>query len=192
MNRAPIVEALARIEGLAEEIEQHIPSGRPSLNDFRSDLAGLLTVTSCATYENCVKMILQDYAGRQSNLFRIYAENQYEKINSRIDIGDLHKYCKTFHPAIARDFKERLDKAKRFYLDRTRLDIAESYGQLLKWRHSFAHSGARVTTVEEVLKHHKLGKRIIILFSDAFAAFPPPQSSIPATPQQPIAAQAPA
>ncbi|MBX7534456.1 hypothetical protein K3175_02150 [Qipengyuania sp. GH1] len=173
MNRAPIVETLARIEGLANEINQHVPSDRPSLNEFRSDLAGLLTVTSCATYENCVKLILQDYAGRQSNLFRVYAENQYDKINSRIDIRDLHKYCKTFHPNISRIFKDKLEKSKRFYLERANSDITESYGQLLKWRHSFAHSGARITTVEEVLRHHQLGKRVIILFSDAFAEFPP-------------------
>ena len=174
MNRSPIRDALSRIEALASEIDANVAADKPSLTDFRSDLAGLLAVTTCATYENCVKLVIQEYAGRHSELFRIYAENQYEKINSRIDISDLHKYCKTFHPEIGLLFKRKIENTKGYYLRRVRSDITVSYGQLLKWRHSFAHSGARVTTVEEVLSQHRLAKRVIILFSDAFAGYPPP------------------
>lgn len=173
MNRQPIVDALNRVDELAREIDQHVPASSPSLAGFRSDLAGLLNVTICATYENCVKLILHEYAGRQNALFETYAKNQYEKINSRIDIGDLYKYSKTFHPQINVEFKNRIAKAKDYYLLRTNNDIVKSYSQILDWRHDFAHAGKRVTTIEEVMKYHKLGKRVILLFGDAFAAFPP-------------------
>lgn len=173
MNRQPIVEALGRIDTLANEINENVPASSPRLSGFRSDLAGLLNVTICAAYENCIKLVLHDYAARQSSLFEIYAKNQYDKINSRIDIGDLHKYARTFHPSINDIFKKKLNDCKAYYLNRTNEDIVSSYGQTLKWRHDFAHTGQRVTTVEEVIKFHKLGKRVILLFSDAFSAYPP-------------------
>lgn len=174
MNRGPIVEMLSRIEALAQEIDANVPTDQPGLIDFRADLAGLLNVTVCATYENCVKAIIHDYAGRQSQLFRVYAQNQYDRINSRIDVSDLYRYAKTFHPDIHRTFKERIASTNAYYLRRTLSDIVVSYGQLLSWRHSFAHTGIRVTTVEEVIRHHRLAKRVIIAFADAFSDFPPP------------------
>lgn len=170
MNRSPIREALNRVESLATEIDGNVPADKPSLSDFRSDLAGLLNVTVCATYENCVKLVIHEYSGRQSPKFLTYTQNQYDRINSRIDINDLHKYAKTFSPEIGHRFKSRLNSLKEYYLDRVNSNILDSYVQLLKWRHDFAHTGQRVTTVEEVIKHHKLGKRVILIFSDAFAS----------------------
>ena len=169
MNRQPIIEAFARVETLATEIRTNIPAASPRLSDFRADLAGLLNVTICATYENCVKVIIHDYAARQSQLFERYTRSQYDKINSRIDLSDLHKLAKTFHNKINLKFKEDINRYKKYYLDRANEDITTSYSQILKWRHDFAHSGTRVTTVEEVLKYHQIGKRVILLFSDAFA-----------------------
>ena len=172
MNRSAVIDALDRIDLLSAEINANVPASNSSLLGFRSDLAGLLNVTICATYENCVKLILHEYAGRQSSLFQIYTKNQYDRINSRIDINDLHKYAKTFHPDINKDFKIRLKKTSEFFLNRTAGDIIKSYSQLLEWRHDFAHTGQRVTTVEEVTKHHRMGKRVILLFSDAFSSYP--------------------
>jgi hypothetical protein len=172
MNRAEIRENLDRIDALALEIGQHIPAAQGALTGFRSDLAGLLVVLICAAYENCIKEILNSYAGRQSALFRIYTQNRYEKINSRIDIQDLQSYAKTFHPDLGLKFKSKLKETSEYYLRRASVDIKSSYGQILQWRHIFAHTGARVTTVEEVLRHHGLAKRVLFAFADSFREFP--------------------
>lgn len=172
MNRSSVVEALNRIELLSSEINRHVPVDTASLTEFRSDLAGLLNVTVCATYENCVKLVIFDYASRQHEHFRIYAENNYDRINSRIDIRDLYRYSKIFHPEINKSFKLKMDKASKYFKIRTKRDIEKSYSQLLEWRHSFAHTGSRVTTVEEVMLHHRIAKRVILLFADAFSSFP--------------------
>ncbi len=176
MNRVPIREQLSRIEILAHEIDENVASTSPRLAGFRSDLAGLVTVTSCATYENCVKMVIHEYSGRQSELFEVYTKTKYNKINSKITVGDLKSYAKTFHPELGRRFSERLSKVRDYYLRRTSEDICMAYSQMLQWRHTFAHSGDRVTTVEEVIHHHKLGKRVLLSFSDAFSEFPLSQS----------------
>lgn len=173
MNRQPIMETLGRIDLLVLEINENVPASSPALSGFRSDLAGLLNVTICAAYENCVKLVLHNYAAKQSSLFEVYAKNKYDRINSKIDIRDLHHYAKTFHPCINNIFKEKLQNYKNYYLNRTSEDIVNSYVQILNWRHDFAHTGQRVTTVEEVIKYHKIGKRVILLFSDAFCSYSP-------------------
>jgi len=171
MNRAEIRDTLDRINSLAAEVESHVPAENGALADFRADLAGLLVVTACATYETCVKQIIYNYAGRHSPIFKIYAENKYNKINSRIDVGDLHAYAKTFHPNLGTLFKNNLSRTCAAYLDRTSVDIKQSYSQMLEWRHSFAHTGARVTTVEEALRHHRYAKRVIFTFADTLQNF---------------------
>jgi len=170
MNRIEIRETLDRVQILAAEVDAHVPD-RPIVTDFRSDLAGLLVVMTCATYETCVKNILYSYAGRHSPLFKVYVENKYEKINSKIEISDLHTYAKTFHSDLGKKFKESLNAKSEKYLLKANKDIKQSYTQLLKWRHSFAHTGARVTTVEEVLQHHSYAKRVLFIFSDSLRDF---------------------
>ncbi len=170
MNRSEIRETLDRVKALASEVDMHVPD-KPIVTDFRSDLAGLLVVMTCATYETCIKNILYSYAGRHSPFFKIYAENKYEKINSKIEIDDLKAYAKTFHPDLGNEFKENLNRKSKKYLLSANVDIKQSYSQLLRWRHAFAHTGARVTTVEEVLKHHAYAKRVLFIFSDSLREF---------------------
>lgn len=171
MNRQELNEILGRVGSLAKEVDTYAPESEASASGFRSDAAGLLVVLTCATYETCVKQTIYNHANRFSPHFKIYAENNYEKINSRIDIGDLNRYSKTFNPKIGEDFKSRFKKIRQLYLKKAKKDVEIHYVQLLKWRHSFAHTGARVTTVEEVLEHHRLAKRVIYAFSDSFSGF---------------------
>lgn len=171
MSRAVVREYLNRVDDLAKEVEQHVPADRPEMTDFRSDVAGLLTVLTCATYETCVKQVIYAYAGRNSPMFGIYAEKRYDRINSKIEVSDLKNYASTFHPDLGNIFKENLERFRSNFIGKTSYDIVTKYNQLLKWRHSFAHSGARVTTVEEVLKHHSAAKRVLFIFSDSFEKF---------------------
>lgn len=172
MNRSDVKAELRRIDRLVAEIDSYAPATNPKSLDFRADLAGLLTVMVCASYENCVKGIIQEYSGRGSPLFRIYTENRYEKINSKIDIPDLRNYSKTFHPEIGKDFDSNLKEVNCFFLKRTKVSIQSRYSQILKWRHDFAHTGNRVTTVEEVVDHHRYAQRVLTTFADSFATKP--------------------
>lgn len=53
-------------------------------------------------------------------------------------------------------------------LDRKGVNIETSYEQILDWRHDFAHARGRNTTIEEAVKTHTSGKRVLYLFDDAF------------------------
>lgn len=157
-----------RIYELGSEIKINLPIEKKGITSFRADLAGLLTVAIASTYENCVKEIIQNYAYRHHNNFGIFAANNYEKLNSKIKISDLHKYAKTFNPKTEVLFKEKLNLQKCRIKNWTGIDITNRYDEILKWRHAFAHAGQRNTTVEEALSYHRYAKHVLISFANAF------------------------
>jgi hypothetical protein len=161
MPRADLDLQFSRIDDLITEINGLVPSGSYRAVQFRADLAGLLVVAMAATYETCVKEVLYEYANR-------HALRNYEKLNSRVQIRDLKKYCELFDPAIQVRFKSRLAAKKKSLLDRVGKNIETSYEQILSWRHDFAHAGIRQTTIEEAAATHRVGKRILYIFDDAF------------------------
>jgi hypothetical protein len=131
-------------------------------------LAGLLVVAMAATYENCVKEVLCECASKQHISFGNYAVRNYQKLNSRVLVSDLKKYCETFDSAVCARFKTRLAAKKKSLLDRVGKNIETSYEQILSWRHEFAHAGIPQTTIEEAAATHRVGKRTLYIFDDAF------------------------
>ncbi|QOD63842.1 hypothetical protein HGK82_00795 [Ochrobactrum sp. MT180101] len=169
MPRADLDAHFSKIDDLISEINGLVPadSGYRAVQ-FRADLAGLLVVAMAATYETCVKQVLYEYADSHHIAFGGYARRSYEKINSRVLVRDLTKYCEIFDPVIKGRFQDRLKARKKALLDRTGKNIVTAYEQILEWRHEFAHAGNRNTTIEEAANTHRIGKRIIYLFDDAF------------------------
>jgi len=168
MARADLDRNFSRIDDLIAEINGLVPSSSYRAVQFRADLAGLLVVAMAATYETCVKEILFEYANRKHIDFGGFALRNYEKLNSKISIKDLRRYCELFDPTICKRFKERVTDKKKRILGRVGKNIELSYEQILAWRHEFAHAGIRQTTIEEAAATHRIAKRILYLFDDAF------------------------
>lgn len=167
MLRSEIDQHLKRIDELVAEINAAVPatSGYQGVK-LRADLAGLLVVAIAATYENCVKEALYSYAGRQHSAFEGYARRRYSKINSRISVSDLKAYCDLLEPALKVTFQRKLSERKRAIAARTGANIEVMYAQLLDWRHEFAHTGVRNTTLEEASRAHLFAKRVLYVFAD--------------------------
>lgn len=168
MPRQDLDAHFSRIDDLFIEMSKFVPAGTVDGDAFRADLAGLLVVTMAATYEACVKDILYSYASGNHASFGNYVAIRYERLNSKVSIPDLHTYTKMFSSSAANKFKADLKKRKDLIADRTGKDILKSYDQILQWRHAFAHSWARNTTLEEAAATHRLAKRVIYCFSEAF------------------------
>lgn len=169
MARSDLDIHFAKIDDLISEINGLVPvdSAYRTVR-FRADLAGLLVVAMAATYETCVKEILYEFANGHHAAFGDYARRSYNKINSRVAVKDLKKYCDIFDPSTRTRFNSRLSQRKKLILERTGKNIETSYEQILDWRHEFAHAGNRNTTIEEATKTHRLAKRIIYIFDDSF------------------------
>jgi hypothetical protein len=168
MPRTDIGTHLGKIDALVREVDELVPSGSYRTTQFRADLAGLLAVTIAATYETCVKETLIGHAGQHHRAFGEFASRHYKKINSRIREKDLVVYCKLFGDDIHNSFKISINKRKDRIKKFTGQNISDNYENLLNWRHEFAHSWSRITTMEEVYRTHRIGSHVILAFNEAF------------------------
>lgn len=169
MPRPELDLYMNRITTLASEIQRHVPSTSTTsgIVDFRADLAGLLAVTIVASYESCVKETLLKLSGSHHPKFAEYVARKYERLNSKIGIDDLNGYCRVFDPNTHDRFRNQLKRRKDKIQKYLGNDIHQAYGQMLAWRHDFAHSAKRNTTVEEVIQFHRLAKHVLFAFYDA-------------------------
>lgn len=168
MAKADLDEHFAKVERLAQDMQIYAPISNIAAGTFRANLAGLLIVNMCSTYETCVKEIIINFAERKHAAFGAFATKNYAKLNSRINVPDLYKYAKLFDGELAEKFKENLRRKRARINQRTGKDICQSYEQILSWRHDFAHAGIHNTTIEEALKFHNLGKRVLYIMDEAF------------------------
>jgi len=167
MLRSELDLELARIDELIKDMNAVVPAtSEYKYVKLRADLAGLLVVAIAASYENCVKEILYSKAGSHHPAFEAYARRQYARINSRINVADLIRYCDVYDPILKTQFKAKLSSRKGAVLARTGVNIEVMYGQLLDWRHDFAHAGVRSMTLEEATKAHLFGKRVLYAFAE--------------------------
>jgi hypothetical protein len=157
-----------RINVLANEMKAYVPLSTVGAEDFRADLAGLLVVTIVASYESCIKDTLISYASKQNQRFSEYVERRYSKLNSKIAINDLCRYCKDFDPNAHNSFNDRRRATKEKINSALGQDIEKAYQQLLDWRHDFAHKARRNTTIEEAFSFHRYSKHVVYTFYDAF------------------------
>ncbi len=167
MVTSEIPELLKKGFDLAVSIKEHVPNTTQTV-ELRADLAGLLVVSIVASYESCIKEILYNYSSAHNEKFAFFIENHFKRLNSKINISDLRGYAKMFDPKIHSEFERELarnrDRVQKFLGK----DIVGSYSTLLSWRHSFAHSAERQTTIEEALKTHRLAKMVIHSYDKAF------------------------
>lgn len=168
---SPIIdENFSRIDLLASRIDSFAPIVDLSAISFRADLAGLLTVFIAAHYENCVKETMISYAAGHSKEFEGFVERQFEKLNSKICVNDLHRYAKILNPKLADQFSLTLKRRRKLISALCGRNVEKQLQQLLNWRHEFAHAGNHVTTVEEALLTHRLARVPIVTFEQVFSA----------------------
>ena len=168
MSKSEVREILRRPEKMAEEINLLVPAVAKNLA-FRADLAGLLVVAMAASYESSFKETLYDFSSRHHPNFGEYTQRRYEKLSSRVALSDLYSYCGHFDPDVHRKFGALIKSRKKLLFDRTGKDFADAYKRILDWRHEFAHTGRRNTTVEVAVLTHRLAMRVPLAFADAFA-----------------------
>jgi hypothetical protein len=173
MARHDLDLQLAKIDRLIAEIENFIPEGTHGSTGFRADLAGLLVVAIASAYETCVKDVLISHASSKHGDFEYFITQNFAKLNSRIAKEDLFRYAKLFSSKIHDDFKFLLNKRSGAIERRTGMRITETYGQILSWRHDYAHAGIQNTTVSEAARFHRFAKRVLYCFDEAFCGKSP-------------------
>lgn len=169
MGRFEVDAEFVRVEALARSANQLVSEGTRGSTDFRAELAGLLVVAIAVSYENCVRNTLCRYSDTRHVDFGVFTTNNFEKLNSKVALSDLYRYCKLFGVSIHREFKESLKARNQRVNERTGVDMIGCYSQILSWRHAYAHAGIKNTTIGECLRTYRIGKRILYEFDIAFS-----------------------
>lgn len=157
---------------LADNCIGHLNGVVPGIADplLRSQYVGFASVVAVTVFELAIKQILTDFAQRKHRVFGAFVEAHFERLNGRIKLKDLRgEHIPRFGEKYVKKFDALLDAEERRILLALRKSMKSSYGNLITWRHEFAHQG-RVpmnATYAEVCDSYSLGKILIDCLSKA-------------------------
>jgi len=125
---------------------------------------GFAAVSAVTVYELAIKEIFFDFAHQKHKVLGQFTEAYFDRINGRISLQTLRKdYIPRFGERYAKRFEKALDSDDLTELRASGISIKSSYGNLIAWRHEFAHEGQIPTnaTFAEVRQAYDYGKRVI-------------------------------
>jgi RiboL-PSP-HEPN len=150
----------------ADAIVAHLNGVVPTLGNplLEAKYVGFITVAAVTVYELAIKEIFIEFAKKKHTAFGNFTEKFFERLNGRIKTKELREnYIKGFGEKYVLRFDKQLEKEAKAYLTLHKRDIRSSYGNIITWRHDFAHAGkinANATYSEAALAYEE-GKVVI-------------------------------
>ncbi|HRK63685.1 MAG TPA: HEPN domain-containing protein [Terricaulis sp.] len=156
-------------DSLTKNVLAHAPPPGPPDDSFRADLAGLLCTAYVAAFECCVKSVFTSFAKKKrSKILANVAGFHFAQINSKIHWNVLaDTYANQFGPIYRTKFLELLNAEEQSVLASDKVSVRETYANVLKWRHAFAHEGKKLTTLEEISAAYPYARRVITVLDNA-------------------------
>lgn len=149
----------------ADAVVAHLSTFVPTLPpDLQAQYTGFAAVSAVTVYELAIKEILIEFSRRKHLVFGHFVQDQYDRINGRIGMRSLKgEHIPRFGPRYSARFERLLDQEEKRVLIAQRASVKSSYGNLVTWRHEFAHEGRLPmnATFLEVTRSYELGKRVI-------------------------------
>lgn len=150
----------------ADDVITHLKSVVPTIADplLVAKYSGFVTVAAVTVYELAIKDIFCEFGRQKHKVLGHFTEAHFDRINGRVGLDNIRKdYCAKFGDAYLEKFKRKLDAESAKYLKLHRRDVKSSYGNLITWRHNFAHNGAFPTTATfaETIQAYEDGKQVI-------------------------------
>lgn len=151
---------------LTDDLIQHLDPIVTALNDpfIETRYTGFLAVSSVTVLELALKTIFLEFAAAKHKVLGNFCAQYFERINGRIGIKTItDDYVAKFGSKYQVRFKKALNILEQQQLVSTGSSVKSSYGNLLTWRHEFAHEGSVPTqaTYSEVRRAYFCGKDIM-------------------------------
>lgn len=162
MKNSCVRDFFVRIDALFQELNLLAPESDMKKRKIRNEFSGLMVVSLAATYENCVKTILINYADFYHDKFSHQVERKYNYLNSRIKYETLKEYLSHFDGDV-----HYFEAKTRAISSKLRNEINKTYDQILNWRHSYAHAHNNATSLNDAYKAHRYAKYVLYTFEDA-------------------------
>ena len=125
---------------------------------------GFAAVSAVTVYELAIKEIFREFAGKKNKVFGHFVDKHFRRSNGKIGLDVLQKdYLPRFGDKYPKRFDRLISLEEDAYLRANRQSIKSSYGNLIAWRHEFAHEGRIQTnaTFSEVQRSYDCGKKVI-------------------------------
>lgn len=129
---------------LTDDLIAHLDPVLANLNDpfIESRYTGFLAVSSVTVLELAMKTILLDFAASKHKVLSNFCTKHFDRINGRIDLNTIQQdYLRRFGSRYETRFLNAMSRIESEALRSAGTSIKSSYGNLLTWRHEFAHQG---------------------------------------------------
>lgn len=131
---------------------------------------GFAAVSAVTVYELAIKEIFREFAGKKNKVFGHFVDQHFKRINGRIGLRALREdYLPSFGDKYFKNFEKLIILEEAASLRTYGQSIKGSYGNLITWRHEFAHEGRVPTnaTFNEVQLSYDRGKKVIEVLARA-------------------------
>lgn len=151
---------------LADSVIAHINAAVAGIADqfLVSRYVGFVSVSAVTVYELAIKEIFISFAEKKHKVLGEFTRNYFDQINGRIKTRDIkERYLILFGEKYLKRFSKKLDAAENLSLQNSRISILTSYGNIITWRHQFAHEGQipATATLGEAVRSYESGKEVI-------------------------------
>ncbi len=149
----------------ADQTIGHLATFVTSLNpQMQMQYTGFAAVSAVTVYELAIKEIFREFASKKNKVFGHFVDQHFKRINGKIGLDVLRKdYLPRFGDKYLKSFEKLIQVEETAYLRANGQSIKSSYGNLITWRHEFAHEGRVPTnaTFSEVQQSYDRGKKVI-------------------------------
>jgi hypothetical protein len=126
-------------------------------------------VAVVTVFELCVKDLLIEFAKKKNKHFGIYCANVFDRLNGRVTLKDLKElHVKKFGDKYVAKFEAKVEELELLSLRERGISVKSSYGNVIVWRHKFAHEGIVPPNASyaETTKGYEAGREIVRCLAD--------------------------
>lgn len=127
-----------------------------------SSWAGLVAVEAVTAYELAIKDIFEDFAKKKNKVFGTFVKSMCSKLNGRILYKDVKdSLVKHYGEKYSRKLVQKKDVKTAEILASERVDLVNTYNNLIECRHQLVHSGVFTMSFDEAVRSYRIGKKLI-------------------------------
>lgn len=156
----------------ADDLVAHLNTVVPNISDplLRAKYIGFLGISVVTVFELCVREVLIEFARKKNKHFGVYCSSVFDRLNGRVTLKDLREvHIKPFGDKYVSRFNSKLDTLEKASLTAGNGSVKASYGNVITWRHSFAHQGVLPANASyaETTKGFVAGKSVMSCLAQA-------------------------
>lgn len=164
----PYVDHFNSTDGLIAHLDTVVPVIADPV--LRAQYVGFLSVAVVTVFELCVKDLLIEFARKKNRHFGVYCANVFDKLNGRVTLKDLREmHIKKFGDKYVTRFESKINDLEFSALRDRGVSLKSSYGNVIIWRHKFAHEGVVPANASyaETTRGYEAGKEIVRCLADS-------------------------